>query len=81
MAATNYYLGLKRGDNNNPGNVVAGTASGGTAADTEVRIQINDGVTATNITRKDVVLNLQNIIHYIEQGGITGSLGVDLPAL
>ncbi len=81
MAATNYYLGLKRGASNNPGNVVIGTSTGGTAADVEVRIQINDGSNATNITRKDVVLLLELIENFVEQGGISGSLGTDLPAL
>ena len=80
MPATNYYLGLKRGDSNNPGNVVAGTSSIGTAADVEVRIQINDGVTATNIKRNDVVLLLEMFQRYVEQNGISGSLGTFLPA-
>ncbi len=81
MAATNYYLGLKRGDSNNPGNVTIGTSSSGTAADVEVRIQINDGVNATNITGKDVVLDLENIVRFVIQRGITGTnFGVDLPA-
>ncbi len=81
MAAVNYYLGLKRGASNNPGNVVAGTSSGGTAADVEVRIQINNGSTATGITRRDTILLLEAIQDYIEQGGITGSAGANLPAL
>ncbi len=80
MPAVNYYLGLKRGDNNNPGNVVTGTSSGGTAADVEVRIQINDGVTATNITLKDVELLLNMIKRFVEQRGISGALGTNLPA-
>ncbi len=46
----------------------------------EVRIQINDGVTATNITRKDVVILLDMLERYVEQDGISGSLGANLPA-
>ena len=80
MPAVNYYLGLKRGDSNNPGNVVAGTATIGTAADVELRIQINDGVTATNITIKDVILLLEQFEQYVTQRGITGALGTNLPA-
>lgn len=81
MAAVNYYLGLRRGDSANPGNVQVGTATVGTAVDVEVRIQINNGSNATGITRKDAVQLLDQIRWFIEQGGITGSLGTDLPAL
>jgi hypothetical protein len=81
MAALNYYLGLKRGASNNPGNVVSGTTSGGTAADVEVRMQINNGSSGTGLTRKDVILLLEQIEEFIEQGGITGQAGANLPAL
>ncbi len=80
MPAVNYYLGLKRGDSNNPGNVVAGTSTIGTAADVEVRIQIDNGTNTTGITRKDVAILLEMIERYVEQDGISGSLGAFLPA-
>lgn len=81
MAAVNYYLGLKRGYGTNPGAVVYNTSSGNTAADVELRIQINDGSNATGITRKDVLLLIDVLEDFIVQGGITGDAGTDLPAL
>jgi hypothetical protein len=55
MAALNYYLGLKRGDDTNPDNTVAGVASNGTGSDVELRIQIDPGTGATGITKEDVI--------------------------
>jgi len=69
MAAVNYYLGLKRGAPMNVHNVAAGTSSAGTAADVEVRIQINDGSNATGITRLDAMKLLEIIEAFIEGGG------------
>lgn len=80
MAALNYYLGIKRGANMQMVSVVAGTSSGNTAADVEVRIQINDGSNATNITRKDVVVALEQIEQWIMDGGLNHA-GANLPAL
>jgi hypothetical protein len=80
VAAVNYYLGMKRGADMKPVNVVIGTATAGTAVDVEVRIQINDGSNATNITRKDAIVILERIEQYINSGGFP-SLGTDLPAL
>lgn len=81
MAAVNYYIGGPRGINNNPGKLTVGTSSAGTAVDVEVRLQINNGSNATGLTRKDAVIILDLIEDFIEQGGITGSLGTDLPPL
>lgn len=81
MAALNYFLGLKRGTLGNPGEVSAATTTQGTAVDVEVRLQINNGSNATGLTRKDASILLELIADYIEQGGITGSAGVDLPPL
>lgn len=82
MAAVNYYLGLKRGASANEGNVIPGLSSGGTAADVEVRIQINDGSNATNITKLDVDLLLETIERYIASNGIqVPPAGTDLPPL
>lgn len=80
MAAINQYLGLKRGADNNPDNTVAGTSSNGTGSDVEVRIQIDNGSTATNITRGEVVILLKVIEEFILGGGIAGA-GANLPAL
>ena len=82
--AQNFYLGLQLGKDFNPENVVAvsNVSAGpgnGTAADVEVRIQINNGSNATNITRKDVVLALELIKAFIEGNGSAGA-GANLPA-
>jgi len=69
MAAVNYYLGLKRGAPFNVHNVAAALTSAGTAADVEVRIQINDGATATGITRLDVMKLLEILEAFVEGGG------------
>ena len=69
MAAVNYYLGLKRGAPFNVNGVSAATTSAGTAADVEVRIQINDGSNATGITRLDVQKLLEILEAFVESGG------------
>ncbi len=71
-----YYHGLKRGANNNPGNVTIGTSSAGSAVDVEVRLLTDNGLTV-----KDVELLLDTIRDEIVQRGITGNLGLDLPVL
>ena len=81
----NYYYGITRGAPLNPESVVAQSqASGGpaqgTAADVELRIQINNGSAATNITRQDVLLQLEAIIAFIIGNGQAGA-GANLPAL
>lgn len=80
MAAVNYYLGMKRGGGMKMADITAGTATVGTAVDVEVRIQINDGSNATNITRKDVILILEQIEAWIGDGGLNHA-GANLPAL
>ncbi len=80
MAALNYFIGVKRGDLYDPGKVVIGTASAGTAVDVEVNMQINDGTNATGLTRKDVVLALNALRSYVIAGGLDAK-GVDLPPL
>lgn len=80
MAAVNYYLGLKKGAENKPFLVVAGTTTSGTAVDVEVRIQINDGSNATNITRKEVNILMDTIEEFINSGGLNHA-GANLPVL
>ena len=80
MAAVNYYLGLKRGASMNLDQVVAATTTSGTAVDVEVRIQINDGTNATNITILDTYKLLEIIEAYVKQRGMAGNLGVDISA-
>lgn len=82
MAAVNYYYGLKRGAPMNLDEVVVGTATVGTAADVEVRVQINDGTNATNITILDTYKLLEIIEAFIKQRGLIGptTTGVDIPA-
>jgi hypothetical protein len=80
MPAVNYYLGLKRADDFNAEKVQAGTATVGTAADVELRIQINDGSNATGITRGDVINMIEVLEAFINGGGSAGA-GANLPAL
>ncbi len=81
MAQLNYYLGVKRGDLPQTVKIVtAGTTTAGTAVDVEVNIQINNGSSATGITRKDVNLALDIIKRFINSGGLNHA-GADLPAL
>jgi len=85
MAALNYYIGLQYGKDFNVENVVAQSSvnagpAAGTAADVEVRIQINNGSSASGITKKDAVLMLTQIIAWIEGNGSAGA-GANLPAL
>jgi hypothetical protein len=81
MAALNYYLGLQRGNDANVENVVAGTSSNGTGSDVELRIQINNGSAATNITRQDVVVAMRVLVAFINGGGSGPGGGANLPAL
>lgn len=80
MAALNYYLGLKRGDPLNVGAVTAQTTTVGTAADLELRLQINDGSNATGLTRQDIILALRKFANYVEAGG-NNHAGTFLPVL
>lgn len=80
MAAVNYYLGIKRNAPLNVNNVVAGTATVGTAVDIEVRLQINDGSTATGLTKLDAIKALEVIEAFIQSNGNNHS-GANLPAL
>lgn len=79
MPAVNYYIGVKRGAPLNVHNVVAGTGSAGTAVDVEVRMQINDGATATGISKKDVVLALEILEAFVQGNGMNHN-GQNLPA-
>lgn len=80
MAAVNYYLGVKRGAAVNVNNVVASTATAGTAVDVELRLQINDGSNATGLTRKDALIALEILEAFIQSGG-NNHAGANLPAL
>lgn len=78
--AVNYYLGLRR-DQQHQGAVAVGTTTGGTNADVEVRIQIDNGTTTTGMTKMDTVRLLRLIEQYIESNGVPGGLpGSSLPS-
>lgn len=80
--AVNYYLGIARGQTENPGNVVARTSSGATAADVELRMQIDNGTGLTGLTKLDVDKALCLFRTYILSNWPTASgQGVDLPPL
>jgi len=78
MAAVNYYIGMKRGDSNNPGAITATTTTVGTAADVEVRMQLNTGSVATGLTRLDVKKIFETLVQFIDNGGLNGA-GANLP--
>lgn len=69
MAAVNFYAGFKREAQNNPNLVVAGTSSAGAAVDVEVRMQIDNGSALTGLTRKDVVVLLDQMKTYVLSNG------------
>lgn len=84
MAQLNYYVGLKRGVGTNlkGSNLVAGTASAGTAVDVELNMQITNVSTNTGLTKKDVILALEAFKKYILSNAVDfGPAGVNLPAL
>lgn len=78
MAAVNYYIGFKRGDGANPYAAVIGTTTSGTAVDVELRIQINDGSTATGIKKIDVIRLAENIKQVLADSVFSGT---NLPVL
>jgi hypothetical protein len=85
MAANNFYLGLKMGDEHNIDKVQASASSNsgpgaGTAAEVEVRIMTDPGTGANNITCKDVVEKLLTIVEFINSKNPTNG-GANLPAL
>lgn len=80
MALTNLFLGIRRVDGLNPGNVQTGTATVGTAAEVELRIMTDDGSAPTGIKRQDVVNAIEVLKGFIEQGGLNGA-GANLPVL
>ncbi len=79
MAAVNYYIGVKKGASLVQSQVVAAASTAGTAVDVEVRIQINDGATATGISKKDTVIALEIIEKWINENGLNHA-GAFLPA-
>ena len=81
MAAVNFYMGVLRGQNTTQLKVVTGTASAGTATDVEIRMQINNGTSATGLTRKDVNLAIDILRSYLNSGSVNGLAGANLPAL
>ncbi len=70
-----WYLGINRGQTENPGNVARGTSTNST--DFEVRIDTTKGS-----TREDVIKALRAIEMYMLSNFIpAGSPGTDLPPL
>ena len=80
MAALNYFWGVKRGDPNNPDLITPTTATVGTAADVEIRVQINNGSNATGMTNLDVIRALDIMKQVFANRGVNHS-GTDVPAL
>ncbi len=65
----NYFLGLKMGDPLNVNNVQLGTSTLGSAADVEVRLQIDNGTATTGLTRLQAYKCLEIIEAFIQSGG------------
>lgn len=80
MAAQNFYIGVKRGAKLSINEVLAGQATSGTAVDVELRMQINDGANPTGLLRKDVLLAIEILESFVENGGNNHD-GQNLPAL
>ena len=76
----NYYMAVRRGVNNNPGSVTFATTTQGASADVELRMQIDNGTSTTGLTIMDVMKILELFEQTVVQRGITGNLGLDLPA-
>ena len=76
----NYYIGMKRGDPFNIQAVQTGTTTLGSAADVELRMQIDNGTTTTGLTRKDVLIIMEILEGFIESGGLQHA-GGSLPAI
>ena len=78
--ALNYYYGIARGQLDGVGDyVVVDTASGGTAADVELRVQMNNGTNPTSITLLEVCEFLETFKHYLENLGLESLPGTDIP--
>ena len=78
--ALNYYYGIARGQVDGVGDlVVVGTSSGGTAADVELRVQMNDGTNPRSLALIDVLNLLKTIEHYLENLGLESLPGTDIP--
>jgi hypothetical protein len=72
MSATNLYLGINTRNQNFSDSSTIDVASSSTATDyMELRMMTikADGVTATGLTRQDVVKNLKTFERFIKNGG------------
>jgi hypothetical protein len=78
MAALDYYLGASRGSDLKRISFYQGTTSDGASVDVELRMQMNNGTVATNLTRKDVIIILTAMIAFLQDGGVNKS-GTNLP--
>lgn len=86
MAATNYYLSIPNRENikDDFDNSGLDQGSSSTATDfIELRILTikADGVTATNVTKRDVLIALEVFKRWIIEGGKVTSADANLPIL
>lgn len=65
----NYYIGVKMGDPLNVNNVQTGTSTLGSAADVELRMQIDNGTSTTGLTRLHALKCMEILEAFIESGG------------
>jgi hypothetical protein len=75
-----WYIAGKRGMNNNPGTLNVATSSVGNSYEVELRINSLDA-NSVALTKLDVLKIVKVIQDYIEQNGITGNAGADIPPL
>jgi hypothetical protein len=66
--------------NNNPGTLNVATSSVGNSYEVELRINSLDA-NSVALSKLDVLKIVKVIQDYIEQNGITGNLGADIPPL
>jgi hypothetical protein len=75
-----WYIAGKRGMNNNPGTLNVATSSVGNSYEVELRINSLDA-NSVALSKLDVLKIVKVIQDYIEQNGITGNAGADIPPL
>lgn len=70
MAASNFYLGLRRGDGSDVAKLVRGNASNGSNSDIELRIQLRNEAGKTNLTRAEVLEAIEGLKSFIAINGL-----------
>lgn len=75
-----WFYGGTRGMKNRTGDLTIGTATAGASVDVEVRVNSLDAQSKA-LTKKDLVQILKLVQDFVEQNGIPGNLGANLPPI